>query len=68
VLVKQFGATVNVLVVERLQDSLAIAVVEVRYPLPSPRTDPQTGRFNAGGLLYRAWVRAIMRREFTPLW
>jgi hypothetical protein len=68
VLVKQFGATVNVLVVERLQDNLAIAVVEVRYPLPSPRTDPQTGRFNAGGLLYRAWVRAIMRREFTPLW
>jgi hypothetical protein len=68
VLVKQFGATVSVSVVERLQDNLAIAVVEARYPLPSPRTDPQTGRFDAGGLLYRAWVRAIMRREFTPLW
>jgi hypothetical protein len=68
VLVKQFGATVSFSVAERLQDSLAIAVVEVRYPLPSPRTDSQTGRFNTGGALYRAWVRAIMRREFTPLW
>lgn len=68
VLVKQLGATVSCSVVERLQDSLAIAVVEARYPLPSPRTDPQTGQFRTGGLLYRAWVRAIMRREFTPLW
>ncbi|MDD5265220.1 MAG: hypothetical protein PHU43_10370, partial [Candidatus Bipolaricaulis sp.] len=66
-LVEQFGATVSFSAVERPQDSLAIAVVEVRYPLPSPRTDPETGHFNTGGLLYRAWVRAIMRREFTPL-
>ena len=68
VLVEKVGATVSVSVVERPQDALAVAVVEVRYPLPSPRTDPETGQFSAGGWLYRTWVRAITRREFTPLW
>ncbi len=67
-LVEQFGATVGSSVVERAQYGLAVALVEARYPLPSPRIDPDTGQFNASGLLYRAWVRAIMFRGFTPLW
>jgi len=68
VLVDRFEATVGIREVRLSRDGLAIAVVEVRYPLPDERTDPKTGEYNLRGLLFRAWVKAIMHREFTPLW
>jgi hypothetical protein len=68
VLVERFGASITASVVEGPADGLAVALVEARYPLPSPRTDAETGRFTTGGLLYRTWVQAIMQRAFTPLW
>lgn len=68
VLVEQFGAAVTSVVFDAADDGPAVALVEVRYPLPTERTDPETGRFVSGGRLYGLWVQAIMRREFTPLW
>jgi len=68
VLVARFAAVVSSSVLECPKDSLAVACVEARYPSPSPRVDEETGLFRSGGGLYRAWVQAIQRREFTPLW
>jgi hypothetical protein len=42
-------------------------VVEVRYPLPADRKDAATGQFIAGGLMFRNWAQAIMRRAFFVL-
>ncbi len=67
VLAEDFGATVSASVVESEAEGLAVALVEVRYPLPTERTDAG-GRFLSAGRLYSLWVQAIMRREFTPLW
>lgn len=67
VLIERFGATVSASVVESAADGLAVALVEVRYPLPAERTDAG-GRFLSAGRLYNLWVQAILRREFTPLW
>ncbi len=67
VLAEDFGATVSASVVESEADGLAVALVEVRYPLPAERTDAG-GRFLSAGRLYGLWVQAILRREFTPLW
>lgn len=67
VLAEEFGATVSASVVESAAEGLAVALVEVRYPLPAERTDAG-GRFLSAGQLYKLWVQAIMRREFTPLW
>ena len=67
VLVDRFGATVSIREVQHSEDGLAIAVVEARYPVPAERTDPQTGQYTVRGLLFRAWVQAILYREFTPL-
>lgn len=39
VLAEDFGATVSASVVESEADGLAVALVEVRYPLPAERTD-----------------------------
>ena len=66
VLVETYGASVRSWVLEPSEDGVVVAVVEARYPLPDPRTDGETGRFLTAGLLYRAWVRAILRRDFTP--
>jgi hypothetical protein len=68
VLADRFGATVGVRKVGQSDDGLAIVVVEARYPVPDERTDPETGQYNTRGLLFRAWVQAILYREFTPLW
>ncbi|MFC2105790.1 hypothetical protein ACFLS0_03465 [Candidatus Bipolaricaulota bacterium] len=68
VLVDRFGATVSTREIRQSEDGLAVAVVEARYPVPDDRTDPETGQYNTRGLLFRAWVRAILHREFTPLW
>ena len=68
VLTEEFGATVSAAVIESAADGLAVALVEVRYPLPAGRTDAETGRFLSAGRLYGLWVQAIMRREFAPLW
>lgn len=68
VLASQFGATVSIRDVRRVGDGTAIAVVEARYPVPDERTNPETGLYNTRGPLLRAWVRAILYREFTPLW
>ena len=68
VLVDRFGATVRNREVGQTRDGVAIVVVEARYPLPEERTDPETGLYDTRGLLFRAWVQAILRREFTPLW
>lgn len=68
VLADRFGATVCRREVRQTQDGVAIAVVEARYPVPEGPTDPQTGQYNVRGLLFRSWVQAILRREFTPLW
>lgn len=68
VLVDRFGATVGVREVRQSEDGLGIAVVEARYPVPAERNDPETGQYNMRGLLFRAWVQAILYREFTPLW
>lgn len=67
-LVDTLGAAVSGTVVEAPEDGVAIALVEARYTLPTPRTDPETGQFIVGGQLYRAWLQAIMRGEFSPLW
>ena len=67
VLAEEFGATVSASVIEREAEGLAVALVEVRYPLPAERTDAG-GRFLSAGRLYGLWVQAILRREFTPLW
>lgn len=67
VLVEQFGATVTPSVVDVPDGGLVVALVEVRYPLPAERADPETGHFLSAGRLYSLWVQAIMRREFTPV-
>ena len=67
VLAEEFGATVSASVIEREAEGLAVALVEVRYPLPAERTDAG-GHFLSAGRLYGLWVQAILRREFTPLW
>jgi len=40
---------------------------QVRYPLPADRIDPETNRFVTGGLMYRAWVNALIQRAFPVL-
>ena len=67
ILVERYGAQVSSRVVDSPATGNAVALIEARYPLPTERTDPNTGRFISGGLLYRAWANAILRREFTPL-
>ncbi len=68
VLAATLGAEVTGSVIEAPEEGLAIAWVEARYTLPTPRIDPETGQFIVGGQLYREWMHAIMRREFSPLW
>jgi hypothetical protein len=68
VFAERYGATISPSVIDRPEDGLAIACVEARYPLPAERIDPESGLYTTSGLLYRAWVSAILRREFTPLW
>ncbi len=68
VLVDRFGAAVSIKEVRQSEDDLPIAVVEACYPVPAERTHPETGQYNMRGLLFRAWVQAILYREFTPLW
>jgi hypothetical protein len=65
-LIDEFGATVTPRVVE-LESGQAIAVVEVRYPLPQEREDPETGMYITGSPIFRYWVRSIMQRGFRPL-
>lgn len=67
-LVERFGASVSRSVLPAMSGGPAVALVEVRYPLPVPRTDPETGWYTTGGLIYRSWIQAILRREFSPLW
>ncbi|MGC9529914.1 MAG: hypothetical protein ACP5G2_04760 [Candidatus Bipolaricaulaceae bacterium] len=67
-LVERFGAAVTPAVIQRPQEGLSVAVVEVRYPLPYPRLDAQTGMYTVGGQLYRLWVQAILMRAFSALW
>ncbi|MEW5825573.1 MAG: hypothetical protein AB1778_01970 [Candidatus Bipolaricaulota bacterium] len=68
VLAERYGATTRASVIEFPEDNLAIALVEVRYPVPADRDDPDTGFYATLGPLFRAWVNAILRREFSPLW
>ncbi len=65
-LVERFGAQVSSRVYESESTGQAVAVVEVRYPLPAERTD-STGMFITGGIMYMKWVQAIMRRDFVVL-
>lgn len=67
-LAEQYGAAIRGWVIEPSENGLAVVLVEARYPLPASRMEPGTERVIPGGPLYRAWVRAIMRREFVPLW
>jgi len=67
VLVERFGAELTASVVESDSAGNAVALVEVRYPLPENRTDPQTNQFITGGLMYRTWANAIMQRAFPVL-
>ena len=66
-LVAEFGAQVSSRVYESESTGQAVAVIEVRYPLPADRKDAATGRFIAGGIMYRNWAQAILRREFFAL-
>jgi hypothetical protein len=66
-LVDQYGAQVSSRVYTSDTTRLAVAVVEVRYPLPADRIDAATGRFITGGLMYRTWSQAIMQRAFFVL-
>ncbi len=66
-LIDRYGAQVSSRVYDSPTTGNAVALVEARYPLPTDRTDPDTGRFISGGLLYRAWATAILRRAFAPL-
>jgi hypothetical protein len=66
-LVERFGAQVSSRVYESETTGRAVAVVEVRYPLPAERIDPETGLFMTSGLMYRAWGQALMQRAFFPL-
>jgi hypothetical protein len=66
-LVQQFGAQVSSRVYTSDTTGQAVAVVEVRYPLPADRKDAATGQFIAGGLMFRNWAQAIMRRAFFVL-
>ena len=68
VLVERYGAAVRVRDVRQAEDGLGVAVVEARYPVPAVRIDPKSGKYMTRGLLFRAWVQAILYREFTPLW
>ena len=67
-LADRFDAVIGIREVELIQDGVGIAVVEARYPLPEEERDPETGLYNTRGLLFRAWIQAILYREFTPLW
>ncbi len=67
-LAEELGATFSSWVCERSEDRVTLAVVEVRYPHPDPRFDPEVGAYPVAAPLYRAWVRAIVFRTFTPLW
>jgi len=67
-LADRFDADISVSEVKYIQDGVAIAAVEARYPLPDERRDPETGLYNTRGLLFRSWIQAILYREFTPLW
>jgi hypothetical protein len=68
VIVEQFGAQVTASVYDSPDTNNAVAVVEVRYPLPEERINPDTGQFITVGQMYRFWVQAIMQRAFSPLW
>jgi hypothetical protein len=66
-LVEQFGAQVSSRVYTSDTTGQAVAVVEVRYPLPADRKDVTTGQFITGGIMFRNWAQAIMRRAFFVL-
>ena len=66
-LVAHYGAQVSSRVYTSDATGLAVAVVEVRYPLPADRKDAATGQFISGGMMYRNWVQAIMQRAFFVL-
>lgn len=63
----RFGATVSIREGEWSQEGVAIAVVEASYPLPAEPTDPETGLHTVRAPLFRTWIQAILRREFTIL-
>ena len=63
---ERFGAQVSSRVYESESTGQAVAVVEVRYPLPAERTD-STGMFITGGIMYWNWVQAIFQRDFVVL-
>ncbi len=65
---ERFGAMFTLAVRDLPESDLALAIVEARYPLPDPRFDPEIGLYPVAAPLYRAWVRAIMIRAFSPLW
>jgi hypothetical protein len=65
VLIEEYGAAVSTWVYE--SESGAVAVVEVRYPLPENRIETNSGLFIASGQIYRRWMMAMMRREFFLL-
>jgi hypothetical protein len=67
-LVDRFGAQVSASVYESESAGNAVAVIEVRYPLPADRIDPESGQFITGGRMYSAWYMAIMQQAFYPLW
>jgi hypothetical protein len=67
VLVERFGALVASRVYESETTGQAVAIVEVRYPLPAERIDPETGFFVSGGLMYQMWARALVQQAFSPL-
>jgi len=67
-LAEQFGARIGSTVLPVKEKGTAVALVEARYPAPPSWDDPTADSFVPGGQLYRAWVQAIMRREFSPLW
>jgi hypothetical protein len=66
-LVQQFGAQISSRVYTSDTTGQAVAVVEVRYPLPADRKDAATGQFIPGGLMFRNWGQAIMQRAFFVL-
>lgn len=67
VLVEEYGAAVTPRVYTSESTGQAVALVEVRYPLPDERIDPDNGMFITSGMVFRQWINALMRREFTVL-
>jgi hypothetical protein len=63
----KLGVMVDQAHVYKAPSGMAVAVVSVRYSLPSTTPDPETKRYTQPGLIFHLWVNAIYRRQFLPM-